>query len=376
MQTDEIFRMDGSIKPIDVKLYLHSRFGIEVDEQTVMPILTELAAGPTVSSTMARSLHADYMHAISSFYVVLNKKTLSLHSTLQTADTVDEPCLDLCQFAGLLLIPQLLDASQNKGGLDETMFAPFIRDISDLGLGKDQVSARRSRNILRRIFESHDELGVSDELLDEMIAAAKDGSLTQALTGDLSSFDLEWKNKDTTSFQDAMRAKSAEKILHDVTEHMDEEDSPHVKKPVMTVVPLKRKFTAAFIDYMADTYRRPCFVMLIWGCGVISYVAYVFEEGLDSWSKFDCGNLSDTGCEVLQKVVDWLVVMIQLSTLGVIFVTLGSMANSVFWENNKKWSIVSSVVAMAAISVTTIVPFFVVRNSCLQWGGGERLTDF
>ena len=32
MQTDEVFRTDGSIKQIDVKLYLHSRFGIDVDE--------------------------------------------------------------------------------------------------------------------------------------------------------------------------------------------------------------------------------------------------------------------------------------------------------------------------------------------------------
>ena len=290
---------------------------------------------------------------------MLTGNIVSIFSPFQLVDVVeDEPCLDLCQFVGLLLIPQLLDASQNKGDLGENMFGPFIQDIAALGLGggNKEVSARSSRNVLRRILESHDEFGASDELLDEMIAVAREGSLSQALMGDLSSFDLEWKNKETTSFQDVMQVKSVSEPSSDA------EDAPRMKKPGATLVPLKRKFTAAFVDYMADTYRRPCFVMLIWGCGVISYVAYVFLKTDDSWSKISCGSLSDTGCEVLTRVVDWLVVMVQLSTMGLLFVTLGSLGNNIFLENNKKWSIVSSLVAMAAISVTTVVPFFVVRR--------------
>jgi len=294
--------------------------------------------------------------------VLTGKIVLSLFSPFQLVDVVDDgTCLDLCQFVGLLLIPQLLDASQKTGDLGENMFGPFIQDISALGLGggNKEVSTRSCRNVLRRIWESHDEFGASDELLDEMIAVARDGSLSQALMGDLSSFDLEWKNKETTSFQDVMQVKSVSEPSSDA------EDAPRTKKAGATLVPLKRKFTAAFIDYMADTYRRPCFVMLIWGCGVISYVAYVFLSVDNSWGSISCGSLSDTGCGILSRVVGWLVVMVQLSTLGLIFVTLGSFGNNVFLENKKKWSIISSLVAMAAISITTVVPFFVVRTCCL-----------
>lgn len=44
MQTDELLRSNGSIKARDVALYLHSRFGLDIDEATVnMLIVKELA---------------------------------------------------------------------------------------------------------------------------------------------------------------------------------------------------------------------------------------------------------------------------------------------------------------------------------------------
>lgn len=45
MQTDEGFRLDGTLQPQDVALYLLSRFGLQVDPKTVEQLVFKDLAG-------------------------------------------------------------------------------------------------------------------------------------------------------------------------------------------------------------------------------------------------------------------------------------------------------------------------------------------
>jgi len=45
MQTDETLRADGTLRPRDIALYLHSRFGLEVTVDTVEKLIFNDLAG-------------------------------------------------------------------------------------------------------------------------------------------------------------------------------------------------------------------------------------------------------------------------------------------------------------------------------------------
>lgn len=266
--------------------------------------------------------------------------------------------MDLCQLVALLAIPHLLQAAQEKGKRD-------ILDWFKSAFGEVTQCQKLTRKALREAFESYDEFGVPDDVLDSMIQAAggPDGSsLEQALTGDLGQFDLNWKNQyTTTNLEDVLSVQPTPVAETSEGREMQEASL------------LRQKVTAPFIDFTAENYRRCSFVMFLWGAGVITYVAYIFlatdnENDRDYWAKVDCEDtLSEMGCSVVKGIVAWLATMVQLATLGFAFIVLGSMGNSIFSALYKLWSVVGLLIGIGVVAVSTIVPYFVVST-----GRGRR----
>ena len=312
MQTDDPIRVDGTLHPRDIALYLNSRFGLDITVETVDKLIFKDLSGPTIR-------------------------------------TDEEPSLDLCQLVAILAIPPLLEAA--KGG---------NRDILDWFKNTfDEVLQGRklTRKTLREVFESYDEFGVADDVLDSMIQAAggPNGSLEQGLVGDLDRFDLNWKNQYTTNLEDVLSAQTAP-----VPESSERKDAQND-------LLLRQKITASFIDFIADNYRRHSFVACLWGAGVATYVSHIFlvtdAESYDYWAEVNCDdNLSATGCSIVKGVVTWLATMVQLATLGFAFIVLGSMGNSIFSTLYKVWSTVGLVMAMGVVAISTIAPYFVVSS--------------
>jgi hypothetical protein len=109
---------------------------------------------------------------------------------------------------------------------------------------------------------------------------------------------------------------------------------------------------------LVTQYRRPRYVMGLWGAGVFSYVSYVWGgEPEDRWSDISCGD--GYGCKIAKGLLKWLEVLIHLSTMGLLFIFLSSFGNSIFAGRDLR-SVLSVGVAIAAVIVFIVLPFFVV----------------
>jgi hypothetical protein len=300
MQSGNGLRADGSIEASDIVLYLCSRHGLTVDELTVQDLVLRQLAGPTRHT--------------------------------------DKPVLDICQFVAMLLIPKFREACQDKV-LSQKMLQPFITTIHSFR--DDQ--GKLSRDALREILSSYEEFDTDDELLDEMIAIV-DKSLLNALSSDVGIYDLSWKNHYTTHLEDATGV---------------ENDS--VEKAPNHAALFNRFFTASFIDFSADTYRRPVYVACLFACGIINYFAYVYGTDDGNWAEVPCGNMSELVCGIIQGLASWAAIMVQLTTLGIFFIAFGSLGNGL--SQCKTWlTFVGLVSSMGVIFLTTITPYFVVSQ--------------
>jgi len=76
--------------------------------------------------------------------------------------------------------------------------------------------------------------------------------------------------------------------------------------------------------------------------------------------QVDCDSFqSEFGCRVANSIATWLVVFLQLSVLGTSVVVLSSLGNSIYAEQDYKYrSLLSLFVAVAAISLAFLTPFF------------------
>jgi hypothetical protein len=202
MQSGDGLRSDGSIIAADIAVYLRSRHGIKVEEATIQDLIFRQLAG-------------------------------------SITDTND-PVLDLCQLVSLLLIPNFVEASQDKT-LGPKMIEPLL---TSLQCYQKDPSEKLNRDVLRKGFAMYtDFVTLSDDLLDEMLAVA-DSSLLDALSSDVGGFDLKWKDQLTTNMEDATKVKMAS--------NFDPQNSSASIVGKATSRSFKKIHTASFIDFCAD----------------------------------------------------------------------------------------------------------------------------
>lgn len=225
----------------------------------------------------------------------------SFEYILQTVPT-EESKLDLCQFVALIIIPALLEGAQGNGGPNRELLSWFNKAYNEVTGGTGQLT----RKALGDAFKTCNEFGVPDDVLDTMIEAAggAKGSLEQALTGDLGQFNLEWKERYTTNLEDVLGRPAVSCLQESRIEKK--------KEKTQDVSLLRQKVTLPFVDFVAENYRRASFVMVLYGAGVITYVAYIYgvtdSSAYDYWAEFNCdADLSDLGCSVIKGIIGWLV---------------------------------------------------------------------
>eukprot|EP00977_Amphora_coffeiformis_P027149 scaffold34584_cov134-Amphora_coffeaeformis.AAC.1 len=217
--------------------------------------------------------------------------------------------MDLGQFVSVLMIPHfaLLGQDLNCKKVQDTAGAVNMKDLKRIctrlfygtAFAKSDMEGGMAitEKSIKALFEKHDIEDVDKELIKAMMEECPTPtSFGEALTEDVGAFDDDWKNHATTSYHDVMKA------LFD--NHPKEASTLDNYPPEM----LERKFTASFVDYMADTYRRPRYVMALWAAGVFSYVAYVWGVSDDNdWAQVSCGDSTGTQLAILGGHVsgDW-----------------------------------------------------------------------
>lgn len=308
LQTPKTF-LRNRVTAQDIVVYLRSRHGVNITIDSVRQLLVRDLAG-------------------------------------STCDNQDHDAIDPCQLVTIFLLPQLLLALE--GGDDEknSVFEPLSKEIAAFKKNKELTVEELSK-VVSQVGENN----FSDSLLHEMVALLKanDGNIAKTLTSDLAAFDIGWENKSTTNFVDAMHATAHEKALTEQSQPIDNGFS---------VVS-----TASFIDYTADTFRRPAFHALLLGCGIATYFAYVLNVEAD-WLDLEC-DAEHPGCQIAKGLVRWLYLFVQLVVLGVPFVVLGSFGNSIR-SSTPPVHVLRLLVAIAAIGMYTIYPYFKVCADSLS----------
>ena len=378
LQTGDDLRVDGSIRPRDVQLFLLSRYGIQVEPERITELIFQDLAG-----------------------------------ALTDVKEGEEPCMDLVQFVSILLIPHFLDSMGEQSTLEKNEAIDVGDELGETNeavlsdaspsdatnidnpsdnlrqllehcmFGNRQSLCQHSdtengltitRQDLEDLLERHAEEKGSDKLVQSMLQITQESdSLGQALTKDIHMFDNTWKFRTTTPLQDVMQ----------VMPNNDQDAGEETK-----AMPLERKFTASFVDYIADTvgdieqctefdfvygplcfiflteifycqYRRPRFVMALWVTFVFSFIAYVRRLGSEEkWVHVSCD--SSQACHFVQGALQWIGVMIHLGALGIIFIFMGSVGNSVYAGRDSR-SLGTILLAMSAVILFCVLPFFVVR---------------
>jgi hypothetical protein len=161
-----VLRTSGTIIATDIAVYLKSRHGLIVSEDVIdRLILTELA-GQIQDEPIKETLHTE------------PKKKKKLKNTDESEEPDVHFAMDISQITAILLIPELIEASESR---DMKIFAPF-RDVITAHMKDGQITGP----ILREIFASVNEYIVSDTVITEMLELAnRPESLIQALVSDV-----------------------------------------------------------------------------------------------------------------------------------------------------------------------------------------------
>jgi hypothetical protein len=218
MQTASVIRTNGSIDADDISLYLKSRYGVVVDKATVRQKIVQELAGQTGES-------CEY--------------------------------LDICQFVSVLLIPFLVEETEDApAGKNSESMDFFFRSLFP---GKDAIV---TVDRLRSVFESFTELNVSDKLVKEMVevAGGTRPTMGNALAGDVLDYRSEWKDRKSLNYDDVLRSSMSDRVTIGGNQTQRKESPQEESR-------LTRIYTAPSVDYVAETYKRPLFVMALWVCG-------------------------------------------------------------------------------------------------------------
>ncbi|KAL7465413.1 hypothetical protein ACHAXS_005737 [Conticribra weissflogii] len=156
-------------------------------------------------------------------------------------------------------------------------------------------------------------------------------AFARALTHDIKQYNVTNEDSLTTNYHDVFKTYKSTK----------EGDGKNlIAKRLMTVEkvndaedvrPVQRVFTFPSIDYTADTFRSKGFVVLLWVTWILSYFAYLFDRDGQRLGDLNCNESEPNfGCFILQGLVNWSIIMLQLTLIGTPFILWASVGNSVY----------------------------------------------
>lgn len=361
-QSGPRLRPNGSIKDEDIKLYLRSRFGIEVTlEQVRSTILHGMGGG-------------------------------------EAGDGDENEVIDLLELTAIILIPLLLKASivEGDGGtLPEGVLPPPERLLQDIvqmivhDSGAPPVGHGAESRVLvdedmiKEILLVYGEVEMANDgpLIQEMLDACKEEddedargagcsgnaaftprTFGRALTRDVQLYDLRNEAKQSSIVQDifgdtkftprkARRENAIENSKKDDTNVTLEEPSPDdttpnisqdEKKKGMEINEITRIFTAPAIDVQAGTYRSKALIVSLWGCvlfGLVNIAIRARQDNSECAVYYISGgsiseNFEAIGCDATLSIVNWLIRFAGFSFLGLLLIGIGSLGNFV---GNTRW---------------------------------------
>jgi hypothetical protein len=218
-------------------------------------------------------------------------------------------------------------------------------------------------DLLRQILISMGEEHWRDEILEQMIEAARGGqgnnngagaavvldteSFLRALTADIRLYDERAELNATTHFTD-VNATIAPPSAVNSSPSSDPSAAPALKRAF---------FTASSIDYTADTYASLTWAVLVWFLLFGFFFLYMFDGLGRRMFPLSCDNENNFGCKVANAVVLWLEIMIKICLVGFVYIALSSLGNSVYLLTSDDDTVLSKLKSSAAIVVSLLTVF-------------------
>jgi len=268
---------------------------------------------------------------------------------------VTDGCLDLMEIVAILLIPTLLKAA-SRDSIPENLIQPnkdLIQSIWKIIVhdttGHIQPEPLTTKLIKRILFfYGESDLACNEDLLDEMLLSSiltKDGqnftveSFTEALTHDIGLYDIRNESSRTTTYDDVFLTKN-----HRDEWQPEDEESTDLAKAVRRAknnlsVGLERRYTAAPIDFVANSYRSKAltvtllstFVLAIFG-PLISSTLFTKKKCESRPSYYDASwteNSDSLRCGIGAAIINWLITFVVISVVGLVTIGLGSIGNDI-----------------------------------------------
>mmetsp|Transcript_177 Transcript_177/g.328 ORF Transcript_177/g.328 Transcript_177/m.328 type:complete len:1179 (+) Transcript_177:143-3679(+) len=402
--------VDASIDARDIKYYLMSRFGIEMSREQVRKIiLAGLGGGEDEDDCL------DLCEVVAALLIPSLRKIVDENFLLSSdsAENATKTIKDVpLQEQAALVKAQLADdqSEDERVFLERVSPEEIIRFVLENILKHATGSSEPqplTKELIRTIFAAFDEtaLVTNEELVSEMIAAAKDSNAVEdtedtvlldvkafarALTADVMLYDPSVEKRATTNFVDAFgtldessqRAESSSTRNTELPDDPDNfQDNSHgqglrklnnvikdeitngLDDSVIAVTehgPVSKKFTLSTIDFAVDNFRSKTQLLLVW-FGFLCFFARYLSSGLRPRGATVCSG-SGFGCKISQSVFNWVVLMLLLSLIGIVyFISVGS-GNDVY-----RRSYLDIVVGVAGVVVFLILPLQFSTESLGDW---------
>jgi len=272
---------------------------------------------------------------------------------------------DIVEIVSILLIPYLKKASASVDDDDNIFSKVLMMILKDSTASTDTPILDRAA--MQNILETYGEFDVPPVVIDEMLLAAgalqeptrlSAALLMRACTDDIAKYNNDWDETATTHFDDVFQGTTLDVEVIAVpstnrktgeSKELDDEEVNKSKSKFDEGQQVKRVYTAASVDGIAENYSSKAFVAIVWFLVVMLYFSYVIH--LNSFVN-ECDNYF--ACEVVKCVVAWLLIFVQLSILGFLFVFMTSAGNSIY-ATRSIGDFLYLLVGIATVVCTTIL---------------------
>ena len=320
-------RQDASINAEDIRHYLLSRHGIDVD-----------------------------INAVESIILNGNDK------------------MDLISLVGMLFLPSFakLAAPEDQILNLETVCSQIVKKVVDIILHDvtgDTDPKPLTISLVRKIFTNYGEEAVAqdDDLMQEIFSAATGGnkhefldekSFLSALSHDLDSYDIHAEVTPTTNMSDVFgnccdfNDRYVNKLKREILENesvFEEEGGEEQTSQNQQPTSFRSVYTGKGIDFLAGTYSCKYQVILVWTFFVFMFMGYVYPFVTDARISYSANcpdfyflsswkdNANPFGCSIVKSIIDWLLVFGAIIITGFCSVLAGSMGKKLMILLMKKF---------------------------------------
>eukprot|EP00977_Amphora_coffeiformis_P021255 scaffold9085_cov215-Amphora_coffeaeformis.AAC.23 len=310
-QTAAVVRRDGSIDAADIKVFLRSRFGIEVTHREVCDTILQGMGGGNDDEQVL-----DLMEVVAILLIPVLRKAAASSATSQSQTSTihnNMPPENLIQSVLEMILFDVLNEQQQERKNSTT----------------DRQAPELTVQLLEKIFQAYgeEELAADQDLLIDMIQHAtnetkinhddddddddESNKSTQestsfssgkllildvktfatALTKDVLLFDINNETRPSNAYMDVFDDEKQTTIMQHEQERSSTSDPDNTTTTFPTLAtpsPVRHIYTAPAIDSTAGTYRSKTLLISLWAGTLFTYFAFV-RPTLPSTGDAECG---------------------------------------------------------------------------------------